>query len=74
VIEGRRNEVLDCSNYSRGVASMRGWDRWRDARFHEMERLLKLEDQIETTSVEQPKVQNVARPRSLSDLSRLLNG
>jgi len=40
VIEGRRNEVLDCSNYSRGVASMRGWDRWRDARFNELESIL----------------------------------
>jgi phage terminase large subunit GpA-like protein len=40
VIEGRRNEVLDCANYARGLASMRQWDRWRDSRFTEMERLL----------------------------------
>jgi phage terminase large subunit GpA-like protein len=37
VIEGRRNEVLDCANYARGLAAMRGWDRWRDSRFAELE-------------------------------------
>jgi len=40
IIEGRRNEVLDCANYARGLAAMRTWDRWRDSRFDEMERML----------------------------------
>jgi phage terminase large subunit GpA-like protein len=43
VIEGRRNEWLDCANYARGLAAMRGWDRWRDARFTEIEALLHIE-------------------------------
>lgn len=37
IIEGRRNEVLDCANYARGLAAMRRWDRWREAEFHEAE-------------------------------------
>jgi phage terminase large subunit GpA-like protein len=40
VIEGRRNEVLDCANYARGLAAARGWDRWRESRFIELETLL----------------------------------
>lgn len=42
VIEGRRNEVLDCANYARGLAGMRQWDRWREAKFLEFEALLNL--------------------------------
>jgi phage terminase large subunit GpA-like protein len=41
IVEGRRNEVLDCANYARGLAAMRGWDRWKEARFAELEALLK---------------------------------
>lgn len=37
IIEGRRNEVLDCANYARGLASLRGWDRWTDAHFKQLE-------------------------------------
>lgn len=37
VIEGRRNEVLDCANYARGLAGMRQWDRWREHKFHDLE-------------------------------------
>lgn len=40
VIAGRRNEVLDCANYARALAAMRGWDRWRDRRFTELEQRL----------------------------------
>lgn len=39
IIEGRRNEVLDAANYCRGLAAMRGWDRWREDRFREIEAL-----------------------------------
>lgn len=72
VVEGRRNEWLDCANYARGLAAMRGWDRWRDERFKEMERLLKVED----TAVGEmaPKMQITAKPRSIADLGRMLNG
>jgi phage terminase large subunit GpA-like protein len=41
IIEGRRNEGLDCANIARGLASMRGWDRWRESRFSELEALIK---------------------------------
>ncbi|MCK1402034.1 phage terminase large subunit family protein [Bradyrhizobium sp. 4] len=37
VMSGRRNEVLDCANYARALAAMRGWDRWRPNRFRELE-------------------------------------
>jgi phage terminase large subunit GpA-like protein len=37
VIDGRRNEGLDCANYARGLAAMRGWERWREATFVELE-------------------------------------
>lgn len=43
IIEGRRNECLDTMNYARGLAAMRGWDRWREARFSELERMLKVD-------------------------------
>jgi phage terminase large subunit GpA-like protein len=42
VIEGRRNEGLDCANIARGLAAMRGWDRWREGRFAELEALIKV--------------------------------
>jgi phage terminase large subunit GpA-like protein len=41
VIEGRRNEALDIANYTRGLASLRGWDRWREAQFEELEATLR---------------------------------
>jgi phage terminase large subunit GpA-like protein len=41
VIAGRRNEVLDCANYARGLAAMRGWDRWREDRFVHLEQSLR---------------------------------
>lgn len=37
LISGRRNEVLDCANYARGLAQMRGWDRWRESQWRELE-------------------------------------
>ena len=37
VIGGRRNEVLDCANYARGLAAMRGWERWREMHWRERE-------------------------------------
>jgi phage terminase large subunit GpA-like protein len=42
VIEGRRNEVLDCANYARGIAALRGWDRWKEPKFQELAGLLSL--------------------------------
>jgi phage terminase large subunit GpA-like protein len=42
VIEGRRNEVLDTANYARGLASMRGWHRWRDQKFDDLAALLNI--------------------------------
>lgn len=41
VIPGRRNEVLDCANYARGMAAMRGWDRMRESQFQAMEQRIK---------------------------------
>jgi phage terminase large subunit GpA-like protein len=38
--DGRRNEGLDCANYARGLAAMRGWDRWKEASFKELEQQL----------------------------------
>jgi len=37
VIAGRRNEVLDCANYARGLAAMRAWDRWRERDWRTLE-------------------------------------
>ncbi len=37
VLPGRRNEVLDCANYARGLAAMRGWDRWADKHWRGLE-------------------------------------
>ncbi|ACL60604.1 phage terminase large subunit family protein [Methylobacterium nodulans] len=42
-IGGRRNEVLDCANYARGLAAMRGWDRWREPHWRELEAALGIE-------------------------------
>lgn len=42
-IGGRRNEWLDCANYARGLAAMRGWDRWRETHWRELEALLGIE-------------------------------
>ncbi|SFG92781.1 phage terminase large subunit family protein [Methylobacterium gossipiicola] len=39
-IGGRRNEVLDCANYARGVAAMRGRDRWRETQWRDLEHAL----------------------------------
>ena len=36
-IGGRRNEWLDCANYARGLAAMRGWDRWRETQWRGLE-------------------------------------
>ena len=43
VITGRRNEVLDCANYARGLAAMRGWDRWRETHWRQLEGALGIE-------------------------------
>lgn len=40
-IAGRENHGLDAANYARGLAAMRGWDRWREAKFAELEALIK---------------------------------
>ena len=37
IIEGRRNELLDTANYARGLAAMRGWDRWRENIWRDLE-------------------------------------
>ncbi|MGB3490757.1 MAG: phage terminase large subunit family protein [Xanthobacteraceae bacterium] len=50
VIEGRRNEVLDCANYARGLAALRGWDRWKEPKFQELADLLALERPEATAS------------------------
>jgi phage terminase large subunit GpA-like protein len=42
-IGGRRNEWLDCANYARALAAMRGWDRWRETHWRELEALLGIE-------------------------------
>lgn len=42
-IGGRRNEVLDCANYARGLAAMRGWDRWRETHWRQLEAGLGIE-------------------------------
>jgi phage terminase large subunit GpA-like protein len=76
VIEGRRNEVLDCSNYARGVAAMRGWDKWRDARFSEMEGALNIAPQtIDANDPEDappapPAVSRYRRPSGRSSFMR----
>lgn len=71
LIAGRRNEVLDCANYARGLAAMRGWDRWRDWRFRELEELLGMKmtptpapAPIETDRTEQPDAPLPPKPKS----------
>jgi phage terminase large subunit GpA-like protein len=56
VIEGRRNEVLDCANYARGIAALRGWERWKEPKFRELSDLLALEgsDDHSTGAPEEP--------------------
>jgi phage terminase large subunit GpA-like protein len=53
VIKGRRNEVLDCANYARGLAALRGWDRWKEPKFRELADLLTL-DRSETMAGDAP--------------------
>jgi phage terminase large subunit GpA-like protein len=54
----RRNEVLDCANYARGLAHMRGWDRSRDMHFDG------LEAQLEPPPTEEaPPTPIMHRPR-----------
>lgn len=43
IIGGRRNEVLDCAVYARGLAAMRGWDRWRETQWRSLEAALGIE-------------------------------
>ena len=47
VIDGRRNEGLDCANYARGLAAMRGWDRWRERQWREIEASLGIKPEAE---------------------------
>jgi len=54
VIESRRNEVLDCANYARGIAALRGWDRWKEPKFQELADLLALDRPVATASDAQP--------------------
>lgn len=42
-IGGRRNEWLDCANYARALAAMRGWDRWRETHWRDLEAALGVE-------------------------------
>lgn len=49
---GRRNEWLDCANYARGLAAMRGWDRWREAHWRDLEAALGLETRRPVQDVE----------------------
>ncbi len=52
VIQGRRNEALDCANYARGLAAMRGWDRMREAAFARFEENVRIQvDAAEPTPV-----------------------
>lgn len=48
-IGGRRNEVLDCANYARALAAMRGWDRWRELHWRDLEAALGIERARPTT-------------------------
>jgi phage terminase large subunit GpA-like protein len=42
VIAGRENHSLDAANYARGLASMRGWDRWREVKFKDLEDMIRV--------------------------------
>ncbi|KAB2918533.1 MAG: phage terminase large subunit family protein [Hyphomicrobiaceae bacterium] len=61
VIEGRRNEDLDISNYCRGLAAMRGWDKWRESRFAELEALLNISNPTPGGSHALPPVKRFLR-------------
>lgn len=63
IIEGRRNEVLDCANYARGLAAMRGWDRWRDRQFAELEAALARDVHADDGMVPPPTVHVFSPPR-----------
>jgi phage terminase large subunit GpA-like protein len=69
IIEGRRNEVLDCANYARGLAGRRQWDQWRDMRFRELEALLNLPPDDPTTPAP-PVPSRFRRPSGRSSFMR----
>lgn len=69
VIEGRRNEVLDCANYARGLAAARGWDRWRESRFLELETMLDIkppDDDAPGPRIPPPKARRIRRSSWMS--------
>lgn len=55
VIAGRRNEGLDCANYARGLAAMRGWDRWREKHWIEIETALGIDRIQQAVAAGQPQ-------------------
>ena len=66
VIAGRRNEGLDCANYARGLAAMRGWDRWREKQWREIEASLGIKSDVEKaveTQLQAPAPAGVLRQR-----------
>jgi phage terminase large subunit GpA-like protein len=65
-IAGRRNEGLDCANYARGLAAMRGWDRWREANFKVLQDLL----EQAATKEDAPPAQMIPPRRGRRMLSR----
>jgi phage terminase large subunit GpA-like protein len=72
VIEGRRNEVLDCANYARALAAMRGWDRWNERHFARLEQLI-----VENAAEQAPAIEKTG-PTSvqldLVEMQRELTG
>lgn len=54
VIGGRRNELLDCANYARGLAAMRGWDRWRETHWRDLEGALGIETRRKPPETDEP--------------------
>ncbi|UMY16648.1 phage terminase large subunit family protein [Methylobacterium organophilum] len=54
VLGGRRNEWLDCANYARGLAAMRGWDRWRETHWRALEDALGIERASAARAAEVP--------------------
>lgn len=66
VIEGRRNEGLDCANYARGLAAMRGWDRWRERHWRELEAVLG----VEHAPISAPVVPEVPTAASIDAIRR----
>jgi phage terminase large subunit GpA-like protein len=65
VIEGRRNEVLDCANYARGLAAMRGWERWREGRYRELEDLLNISEAGADGERPRPQIKRAAPRREV---------